>query len=418
MACLIKFLLVLIICCQFVPSAVSSTRPKEGQEVDLKNMPIEPRMGPSSMAVLGKQGGLAAFVQSLISPDVQEDKADTLEEEDIVTTDYVIKYFNLDTLEGVNEFEKQHGQSLSEIVKSGELIGIFDRAFVEARKLVLAEEDSTATLNLNHRNLKAVPYEIDRLVALEELDLGYNKIKVLPASIGNLPELRELNLVDNQLKTLPSTIGKLNKLESLWLRNNNLEYLPTQIGGLKSLEILNLSGNVLKSLPVEISGLVKLEDLRLENNQISSLPPTIGDLRALTGLWLMHNNLTLLPTEIGQLKNLDELWLGSNKLRMLPATIMQLKKLKTLDLSNNLLDSFVKEVGGLASLESIDLSKNRLRQIPVNIIELRNTLKFLNMSGNFFDLESGEIDKVRAELKDTEILAGKSQARRLSVRGV
>ena len=168
-----------------------------------------------------------------------------------------------------------------------------------------------------------VTIENGRVVELDLVDFGLTG--AVPAEVGRLSALEELDLNDNQLTSLPAEIGQLTLLETLNLRGNQLTSLPAEIGQLTALLLLDLEENQLTSLPAEIGQLGSLLSLTLEGNQLTSLPAEIGQLASLESLTLDHNQLTSLPAEIGQLASLKHLYLGDNQLTSVPAAIRELR---------------------------------------------------------------------------------------------
>ena len=124
---------------------------------------------------------------------------------------------------------------------------------------------------------------------------------------------------------VPGEVGRLTALEELHLGGNQLTSVPAEIGQLTSLERLSLHGNRLMSVPAEIGQLTSLESLDLGGNQLTSVPAEIGQLTSLVRLFLQHNKLTSLPAEIGQLTSLRMFYLPDNQLTSVPAAIRELR---------------------------------------------------------------------------------------------
>jgi leucine-rich repeat protein SHOC2 len=80
----------------------------------------------------------------------------------------------------------------------------------------------------------AVPAEVGRLIAMEELDLNDNQLTSLPAEIGQLASLESLTLDHNQLTSLPAEIGQLASLKHLYLGDNQLTSVPAAIRELRA----------------------------------------------------------------------------------------------------------------------------------------------------------------------------------------
>ncbi len=191
---------------------------------------------------------------------------------------------------------------------------------------VTMENSRVVALDLGEFGLTgAVPAEVGRLSALEDLNLNDNQLTSVPAEIGQLTSLERLWLTRNQLTSVPAEIGQLTSLEWLSLHKNQLTSLPAEIGQLTSLEVLVLGYNQLTSVPADIGQLTSLKRLYLYKNQLTSVPAEIGQLTALKELKLYNNQLTSVPAEIGQLTSLEELYLVRNQLTSVPAVIRELR---------------------------------------------------------------------------------------------
>lgn len=145
----------------------------------------------------------------------------------------------------------------------------------------------------------------------------------------------KLELDGKNIEALPDSIGDLSKLKELWLRRNFLTAIPRSIGNLKNLVILHLSGNHLSQLPDEITKLTKLQILGITNNQIASLPERIGAMGELRELHAGGNQLTELPTSIGNLKHAVKMNFCNNVLRSVPREMKQCTALKFIYLHGN-----------------------------------------------------------------------------------
>jgi hypothetical protein len=246
---------------------------------------------------------------------------------------------------------------------------------------------SQISLDLSGLDLTALPPEIGRLTALQDLDLSGNRLPTLPPEIGQLTALRSLNLSGNRLTTLPPEIGRLTALEYLDLFGNRLTTLPPEIGQLTALQRLDLSGNELTALPPKIGRLTALEHLRLSRNRLTGLPPEIRRLTALQHLNLSGNRLTGLPPEIGQLIALHSLDLSGNELTTLPPEIGRLTALQSLLLGENGLTGLSPEIGRLTALQRLDLDGNRLTALPNELGELRTLEEAAGAQPGFLGLD-------------------------------
>lgn len=188
-----------------------------------------------------------------------------------------------------------------------------------------------------NRLLENFPSSIAISDKLQILDLSGNKIQKFPHFLVNGGEnLKYLNLNDNLISELPSLIGNLKSLKNLLLRNNRLKKICFSIENLENLLSLDLHGNCLRELPNSIVNLPKLGMLDLSKNYLTKLPNSIGNLSGLNHLDLSHNQLTELPSSIGDLVNLFSLSLSFNNIVSMPISILNLKlSLKSLELISN-----------------------------------------------------------------------------------
>ena len=121
------------------------------------------------------------------------------------------------------------------------------------------------------------------LDTIQSLDLNYRNLLALPPQILKFSKLQSLSLHCNQLTTLPDRIGELAQLQELYLHSNQLTTLPDRIGELTQLGMLHLDNNRLTTIPDQIGELAQLQRLFLSNNQLTTLPDRIGELTQLNG---------------------------------------------------------------------------------------------------------------------------------------
>jgi Leucine-rich repeat (LRR) protein len=122
-------------------------------------------------------------------------------------------------------------------------------------------------LEIENKNIKSLPNEIDILEELLILNLKDNDLTTLPNELMNIKHLIILILCDNKIEQIPEFIyNNMKQLSTICLHGNGLLYIEEDIGNLENLKTLTLSKNKIKTLPKNISKLSKLEDLAIENN--------------------------------------------------------------------------------------------------------------------------------------------------------
>ncbi|KAI4894986.1 hypothetical protein NFI96_010794 [Prochilodus magdalenae] len=295
-------------------------------------------------------------------------------------------------------------------------------------------------LDLSNNKLIAVPDSLANLNNLVKLNLSFNSLKSLPPAISEMKNLRLLDCSRNHLESVPPVLAQMASLEQLYLRHNKLRFLPelpscktlkelhcgnnqievleaAHLKHLSSLSVLELRDNKVKSLPEEITLLQGLERLDLTNNDISSVPFGLGTLPKLTSLALEGNPLRTIRREL-LTKGTSELMKylrsriqeepdGNSKDE--PKTAMTLpsqarinvhaiKTLKTLDYSEKQEPSIPDDVFDAVSdspVANVNFSKNQLTEMPLRVVELKDTLADINLGFNKLSTIPVEFSKLQ-----------------------
>ncbi|XP_055962030.1 receptor-like protein EIX2 isoform X2 [Mercurialis annua] len=223
--------------------------------------------------------------------------------------------------------------------------------------------------------LGPIPFHIQNLTSLIQLDLSYNEFNSsIPDWSVAFFQLQFLRLHSNLLDgRIPSSIGNLTSLSTIDLSNNyGLKGgIPASFKNLCNLRSLKLS-----SLPMfqEINEVLeilsaclfrKLESLVLDSCSLSGhLTNHLVELKNLVKLDLKNNSIYgQIPESLGELNSLSYLDLGSNNLNgTLPSSFGMLENLQKIDLSQNALEGQVTETHftKLRNLKSFKASGNRL----------------------------------------------------------
>lgn len=135
----------------------------------------------------------------------------------------------------------------------------------------------------------------------------------------------------------------------------------------------------------------KVYNLDLSKKKLTEFPKEILQFKNLRTLDLHKNKIKSIPDEISQLKNLRELNVGNNKLAVFSKAICDITTLRRLILNQNDIESIPAEIKQLTNMVYLDLWDNNLGIFPVELGELANTLKEMdlrNIQYNFKEQEN------------------------------
>lgn len=258
-------------------------------------------------------------------------------------------------------------------------------------------------LNLERKNLKALPGHIAELTALEVAHLARNPrldFQAVCEALSTLPKLKELTFTTNgpvpenigkltQLESLrldgftvpavlPESFGRLGKLNSLLIMSDSDVVLPESFAELSELQSLNIRAKSWQA-PSQIHKLTKLTSLDLGNCRFPRVPEGMAGMAAVTTVFLggqdaasqsqllpivarMPNVRTLqlstraIPPEIELVQQIRELVVWGA--RHVPAAIGKLKRLETLVLTLGDFESLPESIGELSHLKLLNVSEN------------------------------------------------------------
>uniref|UniRef100_A0AAR2IQF2 Leucine-rich repeat-containing protein 40 n=1 Tax=Pygocentrus nattereri TaxID=42514 RepID=A0AAR2IQF2_PYGNA len=292
-------------------------------------------------------------------------------------------------------------------------------------------------LHLQQNLLEQLPEDLGQLCHLDDLVSGKtDHVSTAVPSLANVIwenicqivfprlDLRLLDCSRNHLESVPPVLAQMASLEQLYLRHNKLRFLPelpscktlkelhcgnnqieeldaAHLKHLSALSVLELRDNKVKTLPEEVTLLQGLERLDLTNNDISSVPFGLGTLPKLTSLALEGNPLRTIRREL-LTKGTSELLkylrsrIQDGNPKDEPKTAMTLpsqarinvhaiKTLKTLDYSEKQEASIPDDVFDAVSdslVTNVNFSKNQLTEVPLRVVELKDTLADINLGFN------------------------------------
>ncbi len=214
-----------------------------------------------------------------------------------------------------------------------------NREIIE-EKIEYVRTKKSKSITLSGMGLTELPYNLNKLTHLEELNLNDNKLSGLPDRLAALKNLHILNLGNNPLNFIPYILQELHGLKQLYLYQTDLSLLQDWICSLTELELLDISGNNLAKLPDRFGELNNLKYLIIGGayggNKIEKFPESIRNLTKLKVLYLENCQINFFPEWIAALISLEELHLSHNKIDDLPASLVNhLSKIKTLTLLKN-----------------------------------------------------------------------------------
>lgn len=284
-------------------------------------------------------------------------------------------------------------------------------------------------LDLSNNSLRNISGCLGGLTHLGRLNLSNNQLRTLPAEISSLKSLRQLDCTSNLLEDVPTSLAGMDSLEQLYLKQNKLTFLP-ELPNCKRLKELHVGNNQISTLgPQHLSHLRCLSILDLRDNKLKSLPDEIALLEGLERLDVTNNDLGSLPSSLANLQNLNSLLLDGNPLRGIrrdllskgtqellkylrgriqvpdpkseqgeaPAvtamtmpsdalvnthTIATLKTLEYSDKQAPAIPDAVFSAIGSSVITSVNFSKNQLTEVPLRIVELKDSACDVNLGFN------------------------------------
>lgn len=249
-------------------------------------------------------------------------------------------------------------------------------------------------MDLSVNRLGHLPNNFGQCGKLTYLNIENNELAFLPETFSKLEKLEYCRLENNALVSVPNTFNNLISLKKLELKRNNIKVFFPDIGGCRNLMLLDLANNKIANIPVEIGLLNYLQELRLSDNQIRHIPPEVGSCRILRKIELMHNHLEgCLPETIGLVQSLIDLDISFNDITELPRSIIGLKELVTIKAERCLLSTLPDTITYLDTLQVLDISNNRFTRFPLELSAMKS-LKILNLSNNAIPLLQKEIYKM------------------------
>ncbi|XP_062709883.1 relaxin receptor 1-like [Aedes albopictus] len=222
----------------------------------------------------------------------------------------------------------------------------------------------TWKIEVRNTSIKSIPFNIDKLVKLNDLEWSNNKIESL--NLSSLNGLNELTHVT-------------------FIRCSILEIVDRDPVHLPSLLVLVLKQNNISHIETNRWSLPKLSSLNLDNNQLSQIP-TLKQFTSLRALHLRQNLISNIEhSDLSSLKNLTILLLSYNRIAHLDSwRSIHLPKVKTLHLNSNHLRRLDVRTWRLPKLKEFFIEDNQLRTIE-GFESIANGLRLFSFGGNPWD---------------------------------
>lgn len=144
------------------------------------------------------------------------------------------------------EFSKLKCEALERLA----ILCLFEESRIVSLPTPLWSFQSLRSLTINSPlgSMQCLPFDIERLTNLEQLDVCNHELRLVPSSLANLKKLRTLRLSCARLQDIPAEIGKLDNLEVLHLdmcsQLNVVDFLSAANGLEKALKVLRVTHNV------------------------------------------------------------------------------------------------------------------------------------------------------------------------------
>ncbi|MCJ1338055.1 hypothetical protein MMC09_003340 [Bachmanniomyces sp. S44760] len=285
-------------------------------------------------------------------------------------------------------------------------------------------------VDLRHNKLSNLPSSFNKIKGLKRLLVADNQLTAIPFdAMASLP-LIEADVSKNCLSRIliAGSVPSFSTLQNLDASGNRLIALSEDESlDLPSLQILRVSNNKLSKLP-DVTSWTQLLVLTADNNAITDLPETLSTLPNLKNIDLSNNSMKEIDARLGLMENLKVLNVGNNPLRERRFLKLNVEDLKlellgrlspqddgplsptgstanlseqtkgshvsaTWPVKSGVLDCSRKQISNIsddefdrfietAEVKSVILQRNLLKEIPLSIMLLGETLSTLDLSHN------------------------------------
>jgi leucine-rich repeat protein SHOC2 len=242
-----------------------------------------------------------------------------------------------------------------------------------------------------------IGYDYSRGLSLDNRPIEYTSLE---EALKKPDQVIVLSLDLDKYNAFPLNIYKLKNLEKLKLFSIKETMLPEGIGNLVYLQDLYLEGQKLEKLPDDFYKLSKLRMLEIKGKLIE-LPPRFGECPELLELKLERNEITKLPESFYKLNKVIIINLEHNKLTELPSNMGDgLNSLRFFNIAFNFIKVLPSSMAKIPQLTEFTFYNNKVVEVPFFFKDSKS-IKKIEMTMN--PMKDEDVATFRKSLPETKI---------------
>ncbi|MBL7779886.1 MAG: hypothetical protein JNM22_01630 [Saprospiraceae bacterium] len=291
-----------------------------------------------------------------------------------------IKYLNLEGKNLVALPEHVAEMTALETVK----LSFSPKADLTAAFTLLAQLPHVKYLTLRMEG-GVLPESFGQLSQLETLEIsGLTRPLIFPESMGQLKKLKSLLVMSDSDVTLPESFAALTSLEELNMRVNGWQ-LPSKFYQLSGLTRLDFTNCQLERAPEEMAQMAAVDTVIFCSPEQRDYAQILSVVARMPNVKVLEMSVNPIPAAIGLCRQIEEfvIWGGSdaeNPLQ-LPEEFWGLTQLRILSVNFGFLDKIPDGIGRLKSLKELSFMETSFETLPDAIGALSN-LELLNIKEN------------------------------------
>jgi hypothetical protein len=220
-----------------------------------------------------------------------------------------------------------------------------------------------------------IPVNLGALSQLESLTLdGFTTPKVLPESMGRMQKLRSLLILGDAAVVLPEALADVETLSDVRVRTPECQ-LPTRFYQWSKVSDLDLSNCRFTRLPEAMAGMTAITSLMLGGRQERDYAQVFGVVGRLPNLARLDLVMSDIPEGVAACRNIVELivWAGDGNPVVLPEELFTLPQLRSLVVYGGKLDAVPEGIGKMSALETAAFVEGEYGAMPASIGALQIT---------------------------------------------